>query len=85
MKILSFNQTSELTTRLPSFELSYETISHKKVSNDYNITLAIPYGKKSFLWFTYHKAQNVCFLLTLGKDKKVTNCSKNIHFVLYGT
>ena len=71
MKILSFNQTSELTTRLPSFELSYETISHKKVSNDYNITLAIPYGKKAFIWFTYYKTKNVCFLLELGKEKKV--------------
>ena len=75
MKILSFNQTSELTTRLPSFELSYETISHKKVSNEYNITLAIPYGKKALIWFTYYKTKNVCFLLELGKDKKVSNVS----------
>ena len=75
MKILSFNQTSELTTRLPSFELSYETISHKKVSNDYNITLAIPYGKKALLWFTYYKTKNVCFLMEFGKGKNFTNVS----------
>jgi len=86
---LSFNQTSELTRRLPSFELSYETISHKKVSNDYNITLAIPYGKKAFLWFTYYKSKNVCFLMELGKDKKFTNVTiiqENIPIDLaYGT
>ena len=44
---LSFNQTNDLVTRLPTFELSYETISHKKVSEYYDITLAIPYGRKS--------------------------------------
>ena len=89
MLALSFNQTSELTKRLPSFELSYETISHKKVSNEYNITLAIPYGKKAFLWFTYYKTKNVCFLMELGKDKKITNVlivSDNIPIDLaYGT
>ena len=89
MTTFSFNQTSELTKRLPDFELSYETISHKKVSNDYNITLAIPYGKKAFLWFTYYKAKNVCFLMELGKDKKITNVSmisENIPLDLaYGT
>ena len=37
---LNYNQTNDLVNRLPSFELSYETISHKKVSESYDITLA---------------------------------------------
>ena len=43
---LTFQQTNDIISRLPPFELSYETISHKKVSNQYDITFAIPYGKK---------------------------------------
>ena len=49
---LSQNQISQLMNRFPEFELSYETISHKKVSPLYNICLAIPTGKKCFTWFT---------------------------------
>jgi rhamnose transport system ATP-binding protein len=33
--------TKTVLSRFPQFELSYETISHKKVSLNYNITLAI--------------------------------------------
>ena len=32
-------QQSHLLKRLPDFELSYETISHNKVSNEYNLSL----------------------------------------------
>ena len=70
---LNFNQTNDLVTRLPSFELSYETISHKKVSDYYDITLAIPYGKKSFIWYTFYKNKDACILLEFGKSKKITN------------
>ena len=75
MFTLNYNQLCELTERLPKFELSYETISHKKVSDQYNVTMAIPYGKKGFIWFTYYKNKNVCFLLELGKDKKIITAS----------
>jgi len=58
--------------RFPQFELSYETISHKKVSSvDYNACLAVPYGKKAFLWFTFFRDENVCFLMELGREKRV--------------
>lgn len=67
------NLMNELLGRLPSFELSYETISHKKVSSDYNITLAIPYGKKSYIWFTFLRDKDVCLLLEIGREKKVTS------------
>ena len=66
---ISPNLMNELLGRLPSFELSYETISHKKVSNQYDITFAIPYGKKVMLWYTFFKNKDVCLLLEIGKNK----------------
>ena len=72
---LTYPQLCELTERFPLFELSYETISHKKVSDSYNVTMAIPFGKKAFVWFTYYKNKNVCFLMELGKEKKIINAT----------
>ena len=70
---ISQNMMDKTISRFPSFELSYETISHKKVSSDYNVTLAIPYGKKSYIWFTFYKDNDVCFLIDIGRDKKITS------------
>ena len=67
------NLMSDLLGRLPNFELSYETISHKKVSTDYNITLAVPYGKKAYIWFTFLRDKDVCLLLEIGREKKITS------------
>jgi len=52
-------------------ELSYETWVHKKVY-DANYVIAIPEGKKAFVWFTQYKKQNVCFLLEMA-NKEVTH------------
>lgn len=69
---LNPNQTSDLMKHFPKIELSYETMSHKKVSQEeYPICLAIPYGKKAFFWFTYYQDKNVCLWLELNKEKKV--------------
>jgi hypothetical protein len=57
--------------RFPSFELSYETIPHKKVSPHYNIALAIPYGRKYYAWFTFLGNRNVCILMELNREKRV--------------
>lgn len=70
---LTFNQTNDVMKRFPAFELSYENISHKKVSEHYDVTLAIPYGKKVMLWYTFFKNKDVCFLMDLDKNKKVNN------------
>jgi hypothetical protein len=72
---LSQNQTSHLMKRFPEFELSYETISHKKVSPLYNICLAIPTGKKCFAWFTFHQDHDVCYVMDLNREKKVSRVS----------
>jgi hypothetical protein len=69
---LNANQYSDVMNRFPKFELSYETISHKKVPESYQVCLAIPHGKKAFIWFTFFKNEDVCFFMELGKDKKVT-------------
>ena len=84
---------SHILKRFPTFELSYETISHKKVSS-YDICLAVPLGKKSFLWFTFHENQDVCYLLDLNKEQKIHNISQikttfdprlSLGTVLYGS
>uniref|UniRef100_A0A6C0JJM8 mRNA capping enzyme adenylation domain-containing protein n=1 Tax=viral metagenome TaxID=1070528 RepID=A0A6C0JJM8_9ZZZZ len=90
-------QISHLLNRFPEFELSYETISHNKVSPDYDIAIAIPTGKKGFIWFTFHQDDDVCYLLDSNKDKKITKAIRldlvNLEYyqklalgtVLYGT
>lgn len=67
-------EQTELMKRFPAVELSYET--HKKVSDTdtkYDVVVAIPFGKKAFLWWTYWKDRDVCLLLELGKDRRVTH------------
>ena len=97
--LLSAQEQSVLMKRFPPVELSYETV-HKKVyqnkpptddgsDNVYDVALAIPYGKKSFLWCTYFQDQDVCFLLELGRDRRVLNMqlfhSQVAHPWVYGT
>jgi len=91
---LSQNQTTQLMKRFPEFELSYETISHKKVSPKYDICMAIPTGKKCFAWFTYHNDNDVCYLLDLNREKKITKStviqtgfdhSLSLGTIVYGT
>jgi hypothetical protein len=68
---LTDNQTNDLLQRFPSFELSYELAHHKKVSTNYDVCLAIPYGRKAFIWFTFYDKQDVCFLMETNRDKKI--------------
>lgn len=87
-------QTHHLLKRFPPFELSYETIAHKKVFDSYNICLAIPNGKKYFAWFTFYQDKDVCFLMELNREKKISFIQKiDIEFdpslslgtILFGT
>jgi len=94
MQVLNPHQSKDLTQRFPDFELSYETVSHKKVSEHYDLTLAIPYGKKAFLWFTFYHNKNTCFLMELNKERKIGKvsilfqnhipCSLAYNTLLYG-
>jgi len=69
---LSYSQFKSLMCRFPEFELSYETISHNKVSQKYDICLAVPIGKKVCAWFTFHEDKQVCYVFDLNRDKKIT-------------
>jgi len=91
--VLSHVQTEQIMKRFPTFELSYETVSHKKVLSVYNICMAIPQGRKCFVWFTFLGEEDVCFLFDLNREKKIVKVSRiNVQFkqplamgtVLYG-
>ena len=88
------DETASILSDFPKFELSYETMTHKKVF-DYNVILAIPEGQPCFAWFTSYKEDNVCFILEVNIDRdftnsnnnssrKITNNIKNIKIVLTG-
>lgn len=72
-KILSNSECTKIVQRFPSIELSYETISHKKVSPSYELALAIPQGKKFYAWFSFYENKDVLYLMEINKEKKITN------------
>ena len=92
--IFTPNQTNILLNRFPNIELSYETISPKKVSSPYDVCLAIPQSKKFYAWFTFFRDTDVCILMELNRDKKIGNIyivntlfhpSLSIGTILYGS
>jgi len=91
--MLSEFAKSEILNGFPNVKLSYENIVHKKVYSA-DMYLAIPDGRKCFLWFSYYKNVPTCFLMELGERKEILNIKiKNACFVpnlsyctiLYGT
>jgi len=58
-------QTPSLS-RFPSFELSYETVHHKKVSSSPSVAVVIPMGKKHFLWVF----ERSVYRIDVNKEKK---------------
>ena len=93
MELTSY-QLRETLKRFPDFELSYETIQHKKVCTNYELCLAIPSGKKYFMWYTFHRNLDVCYLLEISKQKEIVKgyCVTNsgsylfsLGTVIYGT
>ena len=74
----SLTQYNSLLKRFPQFELSYETISHKKVSSsndaaNNSVGIAISLGRKYFIWYTYEYggSKDACYLIGLDKDKHI--------------
>ena len=86
--MLSDKNKETLFSEFPNVKLSYENIIHKKVYNS-DVVLAIPVGKKCFAWFTEYNNQNVCFIIELDENKKMTNIKiTNVCFksdLSYGT
>jgi hypothetical protein len=68
---LSETEQNLLLRSFPNVELSYETMVHKKVYNS-NYVLAVPDGQKCFAWFTTFKTQNVCILLEISENKRIS-------------
>ena len=59
-------------------ELSYETIPHTKVSPDYNLCVAIPIGTKCYAWLTYYGQHDVCFIMEINKERKISRVTYTI-------
>ena len=68
--MLTYDEKVLLLKRLPSFELSYENILHKKVYGD--VFMLIPKGKKAILWITYWKGQNICVLMPFNQSGHIS-------------
>lgn len=65
----------KLKGKYPRFELSYESMLHKKVPENYDIVMGIPAGKKYIAWFSFLNENNKLFLLELNKEKQIINAS----------
>jgi hypothetical protein len=63
------------TGAYPDIELSYETITHKKIPSSYDICFAIPQAKKYIVWYSKSEGKNICLLLELNRYKKISFCS----------
>lgn len=72
-KMNSLSKYTALLNRFPKFELSYETVSHKKVSTGDSVAIAISLGRKYFIWYTYEygTSKDACYLVGLDKDKHI--------------
>jgi hypothetical protein len=66
---LAQHDKQKIMSYLPNFELSYEKLIHNKVHN-YELCIAIPYGKKYLAWFTTYKNEFVCIFLEIDKISK---------------
>jgi hypothetical protein len=63
-------------------KLSYETVAPKKVSSpEYDLCIAIPFGKKAYIWFTYYYATPICLLFELNRENQI---SDHISLLAYG-
>jgi hypothetical protein len=70
---------SQLIKRFPKFEPSYETLTHKKVPEKYDFAMAVPTGKKTYLWYTFYNGGDGVFLVDINKDGRVLKCNKIDH------
>jgi hypothetical protein len=72
MRDIKEEESTLLLARFPTYiKLSYETMAHKKVSTDYDMGLAIPFGKRAYIWFTFIHSKHVCCLLELNRSNQV--------------
>jgi hypothetical protein len=74
---LSSQQKQYILSRFPTqnIKLSYETVAPKKVlsTEEYDLCVAIPYGKKAYLWYSFCNEFSVCLLLELNRDNQLND------------
>ena len=68
---LTPTEVDDVTSQIYKFELSYETVSHMKVVDQYDMVLALPAGKKGYLWFSHDNVNHICYLLETNRNKKI--------------
>jgi len=85
---LTTKEKEDIMRSFPNVKLSYENIIHKKVSN-FNWITAVPKGAKCFVWITYYKDRETCFVIELTHRKEVADIKiVNVAFndeLAYGT
>lgn len=94
MSTLCNDDISLILSKFPKdFHVSYENIINNPSNNIFNfdLVLAIPDGKKCFVYFTSFENRDVCFLFLLGEDnRKILDVSviqqiSFTHSLVYGT
>jgi hypothetical protein len=74
-------QKQQLLSRFPinNAKLPYETTStNTSVSNEYDMGMAISYGKRAYAWFTYYQNKDVCCIMELNRDNMI---GSSIYFI----
>ena len=66
--------TTTLKARFPDIELSYGGLLHKKVQC--NMYQVLPKGKKCILWYTYDDCENICYMLSFGRNGSINQITK---------
>jgi len=79
---INSNTESYFTSRFPleNNKLAYETniANGKPIPKEYDLCLAIPFGKRAYLWHTFSpKKTNVAMILELNRENQIGN----IHFL----
>lgn len=68
-----------LLSKFPSFvKPSYETFVHNKAEKEYDIAVAVPIGKRAFIWFTFLENKNVCCIIEISRNQTLQD---NIHML----
>ena len=65
------NELMDILKKYPKFEISYETVSQKGDLSKYEVCIAVPIGKKVFIWNIYNDKNDIVYLLESNKNKQV--------------
>ena len=77
---LSQKERTNMLKRFPNkIKLSYEIVSHKKVSVDiYDVGIAVPYGQHAYIWWTFHQNNPVCCVCEIDRTNSI---GERVYFV----